>query len=257
MDLQSFIQSGLLEAYVLGQCTPEERAQVERMASQHALVRAELASIEASLEGYAASHAVQPPSWMKASILQRIDQEATGQNAPNPASQVRVASKVGLRVAQTLAFLLAAATAFLFLKQKDLGGEKKQLEVQSDSLRKELAASNNQLLILGPLAELLCDPNTQRILVSNGKEINTIVYYNAHLNKMAYDPYALPAPKPGKYYQFWAIVDNKPVSLGMKADNMCQSLRPVQNPIAFAISEEDNPNGNPTPTTVLAIQTVG
>ncbi len=68
MDLQSFIQSGLLEAYVLGQCSAEERAQVERMAAEHAEVRAELSAIEASLEAYAAAQAVLPPDWMKTSI---------------------------------------------------------------------------------------------------------------------------------------------------------------------------------------------
>ena len=64
MDIQSFIQSGLLEAYVLGQCSAEERTQVERMAAEHAEVRAELSSIEASLESFAADsspHAADSP----------------------------------------------------------------------------------------------------------------------------------------------------------------------------------------------------
>lgn len=255
MDLQSFIQSGLLEAYVLGQCSAEERIQVERMATEHAEVRAELASIETSLEAYAASNVVKPPEWMKARILERIGQEASGSAAqPNSASRP---NKGPLRFFQILAFLLTAATSFLFLKQKEMGSENDQLRFRTDSIQQALVACTDETKKPDPIAELLCDPSTQRILVSDGKGIHTIVYYNARLNKMAYDPYGLPTPNPGKYYQFWAIIGEKPVSIGMQSTSICASIQTVENAVAFAISEEDNPEGNLVPTTVLAIGKAG
>lgn len=253
MDLQSFIQSGLLEAYVLGQCSPEERTQVERMAAEHAEVRAELSSIEASLEKYAASEAVLPPDWMKARIMERIEQEKPELSQPDLPTQ----GKGALRFFQLLAFVLLACVSFLFLKQKDLGKENDQLRLKSDSLQQQLVACNEQAKIPDPITELLCDPATQHILVSDGKGINTLVYYNARLKRMAYDPYGLPAPKPGKYYQFWAIVGDKPVPMGMKSSSICESVRTVENPVAFAISEEDKPEGNDAPTLVLAIGKAG
>lgn len=254
MDLQSFIQSGLLEAYVLGQCTAEERAQVERMAAEYAVVRAELAAIEGSLETYAAAHSVQPPDWMKSNIMERIRQETQGA-APQ---QSAPASNTGaLRLFQIIAFLLAAACSFLFFRQKDLGAENHQLKITSDSLNQVLAACQVDAAKIDPIAELLCDPATQRILVSDGKGINTLVYYNPRLKRMAYDPHNLPEPKPGTHYQFWAIVGGTPVSMGMKAGNMCESIHTVEQAVAFAISEETNPEGNPTPTTVLAIGNAG
>ncbi len=255
MDLQSFIQSGLLEAYVLGQCSAEERTEVERMASEHAEVRAELSSIEASLESYAAAHAVLPPDWMKASIMERIEKETPNPSSPNtPNSRTR---KIPLLLFQLLAFVLAAACSFLFLRQKDLGRENGQFQVSIDSLQNQLAACGEQLKKPDPVAEILCDPATQRFIVSDGKGINTVVYYNARLKKMAYDPFGLPTPKDGKYYQFWAIVGDKPVSLGMKSTSICESVKTIEAPVAFAISEEDNPNGNTTPTLVLAIGKAG
>jgi len=255
MDIQSFIQSGLLEAYVLGQCSAEERAQVERMAAEHVEVRAELNSIQVSLEGYAAAHAVQPPDWMKTSIMERLTQETPGQAPPD--TPAPGASKFPLRLFQILAFLLAAACAFLFLRQKEMGRENQELKLKTDSIQKELVACNQEVQKPDPIAELVCNPGTQRILVSDGKGISTIVYYNAELKRMAYDPYNIPTPNDGTHYQFWAIVDGKPVSMGMKAGNMCESLRNVENAIAFAISEEDKPEGNPAPTKVLAIGKTG
>lgn len=250
MDIQSFIQSGLLEAYVLQQCSAEERAQVERMAAEHIEVRTELSSIEASLEAYAAAHAVQPPVWMKDRIMERLDQE------PPPQAPTAARSDKGpLRFFQILAFLLAAACGFLFLRQKELGQKNDQLKTQTESLQQQLTACNEASAIPDPIAELLCDPATQRILVSNGTDINTVFYYNARLKKMAYDPTGLPN-LPGVHYQFWAIVGGKPVSMGMKADNLCATLQTVENAVAFAISEEPNPEGNAAPTKVAAIANI-
>lgn len=252
MDLQSFIQSGLLEAYVLGQGSAEERAQVERMAAEHAEVRAELSSIEATLESYATAHAVQPPDWMKARILERLEQEAnpstSGELPANP-------SKTSLRFFQALTFILAAVAAFLFLRQKDVGHENKQLQLRTDSLQQRLEICTIEAQKPDPIAELICDPETRHILVSDQKGINTMVYYNARLKKMAYDPSGLPE-KPGIYYQFWAIIGGKPQSLGMKAAHICASIQTVENPVAFAISEEPNPEGNASPTKVAAIANI-
>ena len=240
---------------MLGQCSAEERAQVERMAAQYAEVRAELTSIETSLEAYAAANAIEPPEWMKARILERIGQETPG--SPNPISTASLPRKGSLRFFQILAFLLTASTSFLFLKQKDMGRENEQIRSRADSIQQALVIFTEEIKKPDPVAELLCDPNTQRILVSDGKGIHTIVYYNARLNKMAYDPYGLPTPNPGKYYQFWAIVGDKPVSLGMRSSSLCASILTVENAVAFAISEEDNPEGNQVPTTVLAIGKAG
>lgn len=255
MDLQSFIQSGLLEAYVLGQCTAEERKQVERMATDYASVRTELAAIEASLERYAAAHAITPPEGMKSKIMDQIQLESAPSkgrsSTPNPNSNGT------LRAFQVTAFLLAAATAFLFLKQKDMGTEQKVLQQQVDTLQNRLIAATLIAETPDPMKELLCDPATQRILVSDGKGINTVVYFNPRLQRMAYDPVSLPAAKPGSYYQFWAIVNDKPVSLGMQSSDMCGSMQTVANPVAFAISEEPNPEGNAAPTLVLAVGKAG
>jgi anti-sigma-K factor RskA len=249
MDLQSFIQSGLLEAYVLGQCNPEERAQVERMAALHPEVRAELSAIETALEGYASAHAVRPPEGMKKKIMDRIELESVSTGSkPEKGQGV-------LRLFQVLCFLLAAAASFLFMQQKDLRREKEQYRIQNDTLQKQILACNNELQQVSAISELLCDAATQRIIVSDGKGLHSIVYYNARLQRSAFDPYSLPAPPVGKYYQFWAIVDGKPVSMGMvqNAENLCETMREVQNAQAFAFSAEDNPAGNAAPTLVLAI----
>ena len=60
----------------------------------------------------------------------------------------------------------------------------------------------------------------------------------------------MPKAPEGKEYQLWAIVDGKPVDLGMYDENNSQKLqamKTISKPQAFAITLE-NKGGSPTPT---------
>ena len=60
----------------------------------------------------------------------------------------------------------------------------------------------------------------------------------------------LPDAPTGKQYQLWAIVDGKPVDMGMysaKEDSTVQEMKSVDNAQAFAITLEKE-GGNATPT---------
>ena len=56
-EINEFIESGILEMYVLGETSPEQTETVERMVAAHEAVKAELYNIEVSLENYAISQA--------------------------------------------------------------------------------------------------------------------------------------------------------------------------------------------------------
>lgn len=253
MDIQTLIQSGLLEQYVLGHCSAEDRALVERMAAAHPEVRAEISSIEQALERFAFLQAVQPPLGLKDKILAQIEQEEVKrpQKTPSYRSSLRL---LGIAV-----FALLAGLFYLFLQQKNLKTAQKHMEHVSDSLRTELITLDERVQKAEPVAALICDPETRRVVVSNGKGLQTIVYFNPRTGTVAYDPQSLPQMPEGKYCQFWAIVEGQPVSLGMvsSAGNICETMQKVANPQAFAFSEEDKPEGNPTPTVVLAVGPAG
>lgn len=72
-ELHQFIESGILELYILGQVSPDEKAQVEKMAALHEAVKEELDLIERTLEDYAFQHAISPdPTW-KPFLMATID----------------------------------------------------------------------------------------------------------------------------------------------------------------------------------------
>src|SRR3954447_4416442 len=72
-NLKSFIESGILESYVLGNASPKEYELVEEMAATFNEVREEIDSINESLESYAFGNAVAPSPVVKPFVMATID----------------------------------------------------------------------------------------------------------------------------------------------------------------------------------------
>jgi hypothetical protein len=53
MNIQAYIESGILEEYVLGTVSPQEKQEVECMASIYPEIQQELQILETALEKYA------------------------------------------------------------------------------------------------------------------------------------------------------------------------------------------------------------
>jgi hypothetical protein len=59
--LKNYIESGILELYVLGMTSTEESAEVQEMAMLHEEIRTEIDRVCEATEEYAQAHAVKPP----------------------------------------------------------------------------------------------------------------------------------------------------------------------------------------------------
>jgi mannose-6-phosphate isomerase-like protein (cupin superfamily) len=74
-SLDSFIESGILEIYVLGLATPEEVKEVEEMRDAHESISKEIEAISETLKVYAESNANSINSTIKPMLLAGIDYE--------------------------------------------------------------------------------------------------------------------------------------------------------------------------------------
>ena len=70
---KTFIESGILEAYVLGSSTMEENDLVEQMAAAFSEIRDEIAVIGDALELYALSNIIVPEPTLKPMLLASVD----------------------------------------------------------------------------------------------------------------------------------------------------------------------------------------
>ena len=71
-EIKAYIESGVLELYVLGDMSAEENAEVEAMASKHPDVKAELEDIERSIQMYADAHAIEPADELRDRVLNSL-----------------------------------------------------------------------------------------------------------------------------------------------------------------------------------------
>ena len=73
MNLTLYINSGILELYVLDQLSKEERKGVERMVKMYPILKHELVAIENGLEKYALNNAINPSEKLAAEIVEVVD----------------------------------------------------------------------------------------------------------------------------------------------------------------------------------------
>lgn len=73
LSRKEYIESGILELYVLGITNEDESKTVEMMASSDAAIKQEIILIRKSLEDYAMANAIDPNPIIKPFLLATID----------------------------------------------------------------------------------------------------------------------------------------------------------------------------------------
>jgi mannose-6-phosphate isomerase-like protein (cupin superfamily) len=77
LNLQTYIESGILELYVLNLLHEQERAEVQDMVLKYPELNDEIEAIEVALESYAQVHAVEPSFGLQERIERRILETST------------------------------------------------------------------------------------------------------------------------------------------------------------------------------------
>lgn len=265
MDIQAYIESGILEQYVLHLLSDQERTEVEQVLAKYPEIKAELNAIEAALQQYAEADALPLREGFAQDVLHKIDELAAAETAKTKSSPSKVEPSNSILTWVLIGLLIASLIGLFYIfnqwqeSQADLAEIQHQLsgqEASCDSLGTRIQILEQQLPILR-------DPNTQTIQMENlGKAPNAQAYiwYQAVENKTFLDIKQFPAiADASKQYQLWAIVNGTPVSMGvfdLDAGNQVFVEVPfIQNAEAFAISLEDK-GGVDVPTDIYVLGTV-
>ncbi|HMO40433.1 MAG TPA: anti-sigma factor [Saprospiraceae bacterium] len=251
MDVRAYIESGILEQYVLGQLSQEERLEVAQNAALYPDIREEINQIELALERFAQLSGKTPPPGTLEGILSKISTD-------KPAAPVAILSQWMLPALAAALLLSLAGTLYLFWQNQQLSADfnnAQTAQLQCDSLANEYAVLQREL-------RFLKDVET-RPIVMNGTpvapEAIAAVYFNTNSQRAYLGGLQLPLPPAGKQYQLWAIVEGQPVSMGVfdlpAREGQFIEVPFIANAQAFAISLEDA-GGQPQPT-VEQIYVVG
>ncbi len=269
-DVNAYIESGILELYVLGQLSALEIAEVEAMAAKHPEVKAELSAIEIALETYALENSITTSEELELRILSQFDDEkstitanpATPEQKIIPLYKGRDEGKI-----KVLRFSLVACIALLVVSLvalysvynrlnlaqdqiATLSRDKQQFATTVSKLQFEKSGMENRIAMVDN-----AEWTTVKLAgVPKSPEAKMLVFWNKTNKNVLINYAAIELPKTDKAheYQLWALVDGKPVSLGVftEVDNAKEAvvqMAAIQKAQAFAVTIE--PTGgsiNPT-----------
>lgn len=253
MNVNEYILSGVLEEYVLGTLPTEEALEVERMAAQYPEVKMALEELEGSFDAYNKTFSVAPPPDLKERIWQRI--QAEDPKVISIAPEKKSSSRSKWLAAASIALLIVSGIFNIILysnlkQTKDrlatLESEKVYMASELNTLKANYDRSKEALALASSP-----ENKTVRLAGVKNKSILATVYYNASSGQAYLLPGTLPATEPGKQYQLWALVDGKPVDMGVLdssfALDKAYQMKNVHNAQAFAITIEKE-GGSPGPT---------
>lgn len=156
MNIQEYIESGILEEYALGVLNEVERAEVERIARQHPEVDRELNTIISSLDAYAEAHAVTPPAGMRDRVLSGW-QQAIRETEKTEPSTPAAANGTSFAPSPQMVAVPTASAAAAPTPSADGGAVVRQMPApESNSGRTRwLIAASVALLVLSALGNFL------------------------------------------------------------------------------------------------------
>ncbi|WP_276089736.1 anti-sigma factor [Pedobacter sp. JY14-1] len=264
-EARVYIESGILELFVLGQLNAQEQAEVESMAAKYPEVKQELEAIEIAMEQYALLHAVSPSEKLGEKIMSHISLDpATRITLPvSPlASEINNQQKI-----RTLRFALAACIALLAISVAALFSTRNALRTAKDQIA-ELSVNNQKYTStvnymrsenedLRKIADMKSDPDWKAVKLAGtamDPKASMMVYWHVSGKHVMMDnsKTVLPANDNIHQYQLWALVNGKPVDLGVfdvRKDHskILVNMKDIAGAQTFAVTLEKK-GGSPTPT---------
>lgn len=233
MNIQEYIASGIIESYVLGLASPEERVEFEQYCTRYPELVEARTAFELALEQQAMSAAAAPPAFIRENVMQEISQGA----------KIVPLKPVYGRSIRTWKYVAAACVLLLI---GSLTWNISQLN-QNKTLSANLDKANDNITgLVAEIGKLQQNPNIKMASLK-GMEASPQSYATVYWDTASHDVFLLannlPAPPSDKQYQLWALLDGKPVDLGMMEYDVRQKkllvrMKNVGNAQAFAITLE-------------------
>ncbi len=247
MDIKAYIESGVIESYVLGMAEAQEAAELERLSRQYPEIRKAIDEFEIALEKQALAGAVAPPAHIKKHLLDTLEFEKEAR-----IQSTRVVTIGWSRYVAAASVLLLVASAalnvYFYNEFKSTSTAYQALLVEKNSLFAQNQNIQTKMLDLYSNMQMMSDPSFMKVSMSAipGKEGNlATVFWDSKSKDVYLLPNKLAQAPSGKQYQLWAIVDGKPVDAGLIADcaGLCK-MKNIPSATMFAITLE--PKGGST-----------
>ncbi|MDX1444650.1 anti-sigma factor [Lishizhenia sp.] len=236
MKSKEYILSGKLENYVFGALGVEDKLEVERMCALYPEIKREKESMEEALAAYVRTLSTRPPAEIKAKVMAAIRQ--LPQEKLN--AQVNFQTKDKTRSLATILWAASIALIFGFGVNHYLEGtqkkdvelafktEQEKLIAQQEKYKQAVLELRDSLRYERNYTDFVLDESTSLIRLNGTAkypEARVKLFYNPSLQEYIVKSDKLPKPASEKQYQLWAIVDGKPLDLGVMDKQLVLSDR--------------------------------
>ena len=241
MNIQEYISSGIIESYVLGLASPEERTEFEQLCSQHPELVEARNNFELALEAQVMQGKINPPALVKDKIWTAIQQ--TSSNTPKiitmESNSTRRSSRLGWVAAASI--ILFLATGYLAYT---LYNQNKELKKSNSEMAAKIVKNDS-------IQKIVDDPNVTvvNMVGLKGSPLSANIYWDSTSSNVYMIVKNMPRLPSDKQYQLWALIENKPVDLGLfdGGEKVILKMNNTQKADAFAITIENKGNtGGPT-----------
>nr|WP_299175547.1 anti-sigma factor [uncultured Allomuricauda sp.] len=244
--VQQFLDSDILEKYLLGDTSKEESLKAERYIAMYPEVRETYDQLQDNLEAFAKMYARKTPEGLKEIILHSARKEKV---VTKRFYRYAVAASIALMV-------FAGSSYFLWNQNKSLQQENTMVTNQMNNLQENM---QNQLEDMRNQFIVLNNPATRKYAVNGkreGKELKAIAYVNP-VKKLSYINVSnVPDLPENKCFQMWAEVNGELVNLGViknfdEKDKLL-ALPYAENAIGYITIEPEGGNTSPTVKNIVA-----
>lgn len=269
-ESKAYIETGILELYVLGQLNVAEQKEVEEMAAKYRDIKDEIFAIEVAMEQYAVSHAIQPTQDLEQQIFSRIESQDSAKIKEVPTAEAKIVplqANQSASTIRTLRFALVACIGLLIVSvvalygaHDKLGQANQQiaaLSAEKDKFAATVSFMKDENKDLQEIATITADPKWTSVKLAGtgiSPQAKMMVYWHKDGQHVMVDNtrMSLPQNDSSHQYQLWAIVNGKPVDLGVfdaqaQPQKLLVAMKEVGAAQAFAVTLEKR-GGSPTPT---------
>jgi anti-sigma-K factor RskA len=262
--IEAYISSGVIEAFVLGQLTEAETKELLQYASEHKEVRNAIDETEETLYALGQKGSIAPPSTSKKRLFDDLGLKIESEEVLSPANSLKEEIKKETKSFSIYPFLAAAASIVAIIgiafsvhfynQWQDTEARLSSIIAENQSIAQQYNVVRNQLEQYAENVEILRQPGIETIPMQGldiAPEAQAVVHWNKKTNEVFLNAKQMPSNEIKNQYQLWAIVDGKPVSMGVfdVAGDMTRLLKMKTTTAASAFAITLEPRGgseNPT-----------
>lgn len=258
-EIKTFLESNLLEKYLIGQTSSQETVVVEDYIDNYPEVKEAYSQLQDNLEIVAMANAEEAPVHILGDILNELNDK------PVIALQQQTKkSWFAYGIAASVAALIFAGSSLFFYSQNvELMEENQTIVDEIFDLRGDILNNNLRLEALSGQFAQLNNPETEKYVLKGdrrAKNLKTVAYINPRDKKSMLDVVSLPILPEDKVYQIWAELQDRMVNLGVlsETDRRLQEIPHTENALGLSITIEEKGSGviksNETPVAEIELK---